>query len=154
MTANDFSDIKLPIQSLVTWGKTRLTLPLRVVLLRRIYERKKNKTKPLMRGKRIWLTLLFELLFQSKPLYIYLSICLSVCLSVCLSIYLSIIYLSIYLSIYPYVPLGSLLWNELQLWARHKQHYKDGNNDLFSHYSVGFYGENIMRLLSAVSTFL
>lgn len=39
-----------------------------------------------------------------------------------------------------------------QVWAR--QHYKDGKNNLFSHDSVGFYGENTLRLLSAVSTFL
>lgn len=116
----------MPVQSLVTCGKAELTLPLIVVLLRRrIYKRKKkikikHQTKPLVRCKRIWLTLLFELFFESKP-FMYLCLC----------------------------SFGNLFLN---LWAR--QHHKDGKNNLFSHDSVGFYGENTSKLLTSVSTFL
>lgn len=97
--------------------RAKLTLPLIVVLLRRrMYKRKKKikikyQTKPLVRCKRIWLTLLLELLSESKPPYISTLVFL----------------LEIYFEM------------SSQVWTR--QHDKDGKNNLFSPDNIGFLGE-------------
>lgn len=87
-----------------------------------MYKRKKKikikyQTNPLVRCKRIWLTLLLELLSESKPPYISILVFL----------------LEIYFEM------------SSQVWTR--QYDKDGKNNLFSHDNIGFLGEEHIEVV-------
>lgn len=116
MTANDFLDISLPIQSLMTCGKTKLTLPLIILLLRkRIHERKKqnktkHQTKPLLRQENQIDIIIWAAFQKQAPLYIC-----------------------------AYVPLGNLLWNKLPDLSKTKKNTIKTQRMVYAH----IYGENI-----------